>query len=389
MRWAQAGLLREGLRGVLEDIALAESRQDRDALINAVGTLMPLYEELSLQDESLLAAERFYTLRKEKGGGTYLLHAWRAFIDSLVKSKRQDEAWKEYQQLEAACQPEAARAQEAFEKGGPPPGQASCVQDLYYGLLSFYWRTPPSPERAKLLERLGELGPLMGEGVLARLRLMQGAEALRAGDGDGAQIAFLEARRLFEKRQDVAGLAQADELNFQMFLSEDDPQLAFEAGMSGASHYAKLRDLYELTGLYEGMVRLYINVSPQDINLAPYARAAQQTLAEALRLKLGEGDLGGAAEVFYVSGRFRLLVNPEEGKELLKRAEEMSIKATRFDITSLCYLTRAIFARAQGDGVTYQENIALAEQFARMSGDVNLMQTVLRAGQGEAPRETL
>lgn len=395
MRWAQAGQLHSALRSVLEDIALAEARQDPDARINAVGTLMPLYEELGMMEDSLEAATSFYELRKEKGGDKVQVnHAWRAWIEALYKAGQHNQAQKQLELLEQGCAAEVeAVRQKAYDSEDPQAtGRDSCVLDIYYGYLTFYWRTRGDDQRRqRYLSRLEELAPLMGDLNVAGLRVIQGLEAMRKEDPEGARIAFLEARRLFEKEESLSGMARVDSLNYQLFLSEEDRQLAFEAAMSSASLYARLRDLHELAGVYRSLTRLYVNVPPQDVNGAGYARGAQQTLAEALRLQMGEGDLGSAAEVFYVSGRFRMLSDPQQGQELLQRARGLSLRAARFDITSLVHLTLGFLDRARGDSAGFQQNMALAEDYARISGDAGLLQTVIRARSGApaAPRETL
>lgn len=395
MRWAQAGRLRAALRGVLEDIALAEARDDKDAVINAVGTLMPLYEDLDLMPQSLQAAQRFYDLRRDKGGAQApVSHARRAWIEALFKADREDDADRELAALAQDCAPALEEARKrAYDPDKPEAtGRRSCVLDVYYATLTFYWRSGDEARRQRYLGRLEELAPLMGDQNVAGLRIIQGLEAMRGGDTEGAQIAFLEARRLFEKEENLSGMARVDSLNYQLFLGQDRRQLAFEAAMSGANLYGRARDLHELTNIYRSLTRLFVNVPPEDLSIAPYARAAQQTLTEALRLQLGTGDLGGAAEVFYVSGRFRMATNPQEGQELLERARGLSLRAARFDITALIHLTLAFFDKARGDGASFQSNLTLAEVYARMSGDAGLLQTVIRAREGDSggdERDTL
>ena len=392
MRWAQAGQTRQALWSVREDVALGESNEDPDAVINAVGTLMPLLEDLGLMESSLDEAERFYTQRKAIGPGPYTMHAWRSFIEALFKVNRHEDAERELAEFQNACEPVFEELTGLATRNEPRLwAGASCVGDMFYALLTFYWHSKDEGRRADYLSRAEELAHLLGQPQMASVRTVQGLEALGRKDLDGAQIAFMEARRLHAAQEYLPGVARVDALTFNLYLTKEDRQSAYETAMNAADVYARLGDVHELVAVYRSLPRLYVNVPPGDQSFAAYARAADDTMAEALRLQLAAGELGNAAEVFFVSGRFRMGSNPGQATQLLQLGRDLALRATRFDVVALTHLFLAMTAQARGDGAAFQSNMEEAKEFARIAGDPALLQTITRIEEGTepTPRDTL
>jgi hypothetical protein len=393
MRWAEARVPHESLRIVEEDIARAEQQGDKDGVVNAVGTLMPLYENLGDIDRSLKEARRFYTLRKELGDGPYTNHAWRAYIEVLFKAKHLTEAEVERDALANQCEPLLAEASAAYLASGEPHGLlgGSCVSDLYYLALTGYWSsTPGTDTRDMHFGRALELARLLGPPSLASVRLLQGMEALRETDYDGASIAFMEARRIFEAETYPSGVGRVESLNFTLSLATDDRQAAFDAAMNGADIYARAHNVHELASLYAMAVRLYVNIPPQDRGIAAYVRAAHSTLTEALSLQYAVNDRESAAEVLYVGGQFLLRSMPDMGAELLEEAARLATETARFDIAALSHMGLSLAAKSRGDNVGYNKHLEIAKDFARLAKDPQLLQNITRAESGDIdPREAL
>lgn len=379
MRWSQAGAHWEAIRMVQQDVARGEARGDKAAVINAVGTLMPIYEEIDRMELSLDAAERFFTLRKELGEGIYTDHARRSFIETLYKSGRTEDAEREMEKFKAACQPAIELAEKArSEDKAVASAEVSCVLDLYYMLMTFYWNDPtgdPDRRAQRLEEAEGyvELHPRLSKGSV---RLIQAMKMLGEGDFDGSEVGFLEARRLFEKEGYVQGMARVNLLSFNLFMARGDRQQAFEAALIAADTYARVRDTRELMGAYRTMLRLYVNVPMDDMSYQAYARAASEVMSEALRLQFAGDDLGNAAEVFFVSGRFLLGVDPERAVAMLQRASELALRTVRFDIAALSRMTMALVAKQAGDVDAFQTHIGLAREYAQILGDASLLQSI-------------
>ncbi len=389
MRWSQIGNHWEALRSVQQDVARAEANDDKPAIINAVGTLMPLYEEVERMELSLDAAERFYTMRKDLGEGINTTHAWRFFIETMYKAGKTEDAEREFAKLTEACQPALKLAQDAFAAGeAPDKAKVSCILDLYGALMSFYWQTSDADKRGQLLEQAEAYAELYPEINKGSIRLIQAMAMLGNNDPDGAMIGFMEARRLFEKDGYTQGMARVDLLTFNLHVLTGQRQLAFEAAMNAADTYARLRDTQEVIGAYRTLLRLYASVPPQDMNFEAYARSAHEVMSEALRLQLAGDDLAGAAEVFLVSGRFRIPTNPQQAVALMERASEVAVRATRFDIAAMSQLNLAMLSDAMGDAGAFQSHLEMAKEYARILGDAELLQNIIqleRGGGGDEP----
>jgi len=392
MRWVQAGQLRQALRLVMEDIGRARALSDPYALVNAVGTIYALYEELGLDGRAVDSAQEFYEARRDLGEGPNTDHALRAFIETLFKAGRRKEAQDAIAEFEGRCAPEVGEAQ-ALRRAGKEVGldTTSCVFDLHYLYLSGYWSVADAPAlQADYRDRALNLAYLLGNHTVASVRIVQAIEAVRRQDFDGATIAFLEAERLFDKDGYSPGVARVHSLRINLYIAQEAHQKAYDAFAVGADHYARAHDVGELAGLYRSIARLYLNVPPHDLSVASYVRVAASVLSEALKLQLGANDLGSAAEIYYISGRFRLGGDPQEADALLTRATELAVRVLRFDIAALSVLTRAMVARARGAGRDFFDLMQQARRLAELSGDAELLQTVIRAEQGGEPdRPTL
>ena len=116
------------------------------------------------------------------------------------------------------------------------------------------------------------------------------------------------------------------------------------------------------------------------MSIATYTRNAAPTRAEALKLQFGANDLGAVAEVFYVSGAFRAMSDHNEAAVLLSKAVDYALQVVRFDIATMSQLTLAMLHRR--DPTAFANHIGLAREFARLSGDPSLLQTVIRIQEG-------
>ncbi|MEL6181985.1 MAG: hypothetical protein AAFS10_23700, partial [Myxococcota bacterium] len=239
-----------------------------------------------------------------------------------------------------------------------------------------------SSKRQEYFDRAAALAEYAGDNPTSSIRVIQGLELLNAGDFDGALIAFLEARRLVEKSGSNAGLLEIEALMFRLHFAKEDRQQAYEAAMSGADRAARIQDVTEQASIFKMALQLYVNVPDEDLSLA-YTRSAAPTMAEALKLQFGANDLGAVAEVFYVSGTFRVMSDPTKAKEaevLLSKAVDYALQVVRFDIATMSQLTLAMLNRR--NPTAFANHIGLAREFARLSGDPTLLQTVIRIQEG-------
>ena len=390
MRWAQSGYTRQALWTVQQDVALAESESDSDAIVNAVGTLMPLFEELGLADASLLAAERFYTVRKSLGESVYTMHAWKAFIDSLAAAGRHEEAATELAAFEDACAPVLDELRGFADAGEPAAwGAASCAGDLFFAFLGNVWRTE-GDARDGWLGRAEELAGLLDRKQVAGLRVAQGLAALYREDHDGAHIAFLEALRLYRQEQSLPGVARVEALRFNLYLAQDMRQEAFESAMAAAEMYAEMGDVHELISVYRTLPWLYANIPIGQAPIAPYMGQARPTMREALKYQLASGRPERVAEVFLATGRFVMTSAPGDAEALLQRAREFALQSTDFGIAARATFLLAVLARGRGDGAGFRSTLDDARELARISGDPNLLQQIMELEEGGNPdRPTL
>ncbi len=390
MRWAQAGHTRQALWTVQEDVALAEANEDDPAIVNAVGTLMPLFEELDLKDASLVAAERFYTLRKSLGESVYTMHAWKAYIDSLHTAGRHEEAATEFEAFEAACAPVVEELRTLADEDKPAPwASASCAGDLFFSFLGNVWRNE-GPERTAWFSRAEDLAGIMPDQQVAGLRVAQGLAALYAEDHTTAEIAFLEAQRLYRKEQSLPGVARVEALRFNLYLGQDMRQEAFESAMAAAEMYTDMGDVHELISVYRTLPWLYANVPGGQRQIAPYMNRAQPTMREALKYQLASGRPERVAEVFLATGRFVMNTSPADAEALLERAREFALQSTSFGIAARSSFLLAVLARGRGDGAGFRRILDEAGELARLSGDPSLMQQIKALEEGGRPeRPTL
>jgi tetratricopeptide (TPR) repeat protein len=385
MRWAQAGHPRQALWTVSEDVALAEELGDGDALVNAVGTLMPLYEALGLEDESLLAAERFYRERQAMGDGVFTMHAWKAYIDALAAASRNEEAAEELSAFEVACAPIITKLQQCAEAGqGCQWSQSSCAGDLFYAFLGYVWRTE-GDERERWLGRAEEISGLLTPRQVAGLRVAQGLVALYADDYDGARIAFLEASRLYRRLEFSPGVARVSALEFNLHLVQEHRQTAYESAMTAAEIYSDLGDQHELIAIYRTLPWLYANIPRGDARMAPYIGRAKPTMRQALRFQLASGRPERVAEVFLAMGRFVMQANPSDAGPLLERAREFALRSTSFGIAARAQFLLAVLARSRGDETAMRQALEDSRDLAKIAGDPQLLQQIEQLDGGARP----
>lgn len=362
MRWGALEHWSEALWLVLEDEEIAAAREDRQAVLNALGTRVRFYDELGVKDKAVEQSARYLKMRKEdKAHPSALRSAMGMHAEMLMNKGQVTESKGILKELEAMC----------------PDG---CDGDLFAYISGVYWSVPPQDTELQneLLAKLETLAK-KGDDALASLRIYQGFHAMRDGLFEQALVAFLEAERLFGLKNSQPGVARAKYFAFLAQLGMKEPIKAYETASEALTMASDLRDYGTAALIYDRLASVYLSL---DLNQAPgtYIRVASKILISVYESQVATGDLGKSSETLFTIGTlFFKLGSFDEATTVFTKAVIYSIRATRFDIAAMSHLTLGLIARAKGDAESFRNEIQRAELMGRLSGDPLVLETIQRA----------
>lgn len=362
MRWASLEHWSEALWLVLEDEEIATQRQDRQAVLNALGTRVRFYDELGLPDKALEQSARYLKMRQEdKAHPSAIMSAMGMHAEMLMSKGQITEAKSTLANLEKMC----------------PDG---CSGDLFAYISGVYWSVPQDNKalQDELLAKLESLAK-KGDDAIASLRIYQGFHAMRDGQFEQALVAFLEAERLFDLKKSQPGVARAKYFAFLAQLGMKEPLKAYETASEALSLATDLRDYATAALIYDRLSSVYLSL---DLNQAPgnYIRVASKILISVYESQVATGDLGKSSETLFTIGTlFFKLGSLDEATTVITKAVIYSIRATRFDIAAMSHLTLGLIARARGDAEGFRNEIQRAELMGRLSGNPVVLEAIQRA----------
>ncbi len=371
MRWAALGHLDEALWLVLEDEKVAAKNGDAEAILNALGTRVRLYDMLELPERAVESSERYLDAREASGSDASSVVAARGMhAEMLMGAGRAPEAKAAVAKMFNEC----------------PDG---CGGDLYSFLSGIYWSIP-EPEAAYRDEILEEMRKLAeadpNGGAIASLRIYQGLTAMRERSYEQSLLAFYDAERLFKERNSMPGVARAKYFSFLAKLAMKDPIQAYDTASEVLDIARELRDYGTATSIYDRLASVYLELDASGPP-GPYARTANAVLTAVFESQIATGDMGKAAETAYVIGTFYFrLGRPDEADIVLVRSIVYAVLTARFEVAALSHLARAMMFRARGDAEAFRTERDRALLMAKLSGDPAVAEQILRA-LTPAPRE--
>mgnify|MGYP003707386553 CR=1 FL=1 len=363
MRWASLGYVDEALWIVLEDEAVGKERDDRLAMLNALGTRVRLHQSLDADDMATKMAARYLELRQQGGDNPGAIASAQAmYAEMLLAQDEIDKARTQIANVQTTCVDE-------------------CAQDLFTLLSGIYWAVPPgtSELQSRILGTLTELQKRFGlEGHAGNLLIYQGILSMQQKDFAAAQLAFLEAERIFTELKYTPSVLHAKYFTFLSQLSMDDPIQAFETSSEIIAMAQELRDYTAASRAYNDLINVYFAL---DMQQAPgtYIKLASRMLNAVYDAQVASGNLGKSSETLFTIGTlFFRLQALDDASVVLQKAVVYSIRATRFDIAAMSHLTLAMIARAKGDMEAFQSEISRAQTMAELSGDQNVIDSINR-----------
>ncbi|MFW6057467.1 MAG: tetratricopeptide repeat protein [Persicimonas sp.] len=359
MRWGALGNYRESLWLVLQDERVATQKDDRQAWLNALGTRVRLYDFLDLPARAISTARRYLEAREQDKPGTSWRSAQAMYAEMLMNDERTEDALEVVELLQEAC----------------PEG---CDGELVSHISGIYWSAPAEETevRRELLDFIIDHTDDDKPGQVASTRLYQGLYAMGTEDYAQALVAFLEAERLYEKRENLSGQARAAYFAFIAELSRGNPQEAYEKAEKAQELERELNDYRSLAEIYAQMSALYTN--PEFLEKpGPYLGAASRVLTNAVESQIAMGDFGGAAESLLGLGGFMLKIGKgAQAQSALTEAIGYAISFQRFDVAALAHLYLGIIAQQQGDMETFQDQIQKAQMMAELSDDPEIKEAI-------------
>ena len=363
MRWAALGHLDEALWVVLEDEAVAQKREDRLAVLNALGTRVRLYDMLDVEDQAVDSARRYLKMRRQaEAPKAAMLSSLAMYAEMLMRSGQVNAALEQVTRLEKMC----------------PEG---CEGDLFSMLSGVYWAVPPDDHglQDQLLGKLEALASRRGDAAEASLRIYQGLHAMREGNFEQALIAFLESERIFKERNSAPGIARAKYFAFLARLGMKEPVQAYETASEVIKLANELRDYGTASRIYDRLASVYLTLNFEE-SPGAYLQLASRVLTSVYESQVANGDLAQSSETLFTIGTLLFkLGSLEDARSVFQKSVIYAIRSTRFDIAAMSHLTLGLIARAQGDAEGFREEISLAQLMARLSGDPTVLETIERA----------
>ncbi|MFB6373039.1 MAG: hypothetical protein ABEN55_07980, partial [Bradymonadaceae bacterium] len=344
MRWGALGNYAEAMWLVQQDRAIARADDDREARLNAFGTLVRLYDFAGLSENSVEAAREYLDAQKRHKPDTRWLSAVGMLAELQAANGNFEQAQSTVDTLTEAC----------------PDG---CSGDLFSYLTNIWWSVPADADTqlaGRLLSRITELAQSSGGQRLAASRLYQGVSAMREESYDQALIGFLESARLYKKVGYKEGVARAKYFEMIAEIQREKNQNAFEAGKKALELRRKLRDFEGVARVYQRMSTLFSNIDFSK-RPGPYLRSARSILTNGYKSQRARGSWGKAGESLYTLGAFLFKFGQHKSAEsLFRKAAGFAISATRFDIAAMCHLHLAMVARRNKDQQTFRDEIERA-----------------------------
>lgn len=370
MRWLGLSRFHEAMWLVQEDMALARSRDDRDAYLNALGTAVRLYDQKDLASEALALSTEYLEARKAEKPDAPYRAALSMHVEMLLGANRVDDARVALSELEGLC-------------------VDGCDGDLTAMYSAAFWATPQK-ETALQSEILGKVtarAEAEGGDALAALRVLQGLRAMGDANLEEALIGFLEAERLYDSLHYRQGVARAQYFRMLTEMARREPEAALAAGMSAIEIQRELQDFSDVSIIYERLAGLYQGFDANQ-EPGPYLASAAEVLAENVQSALAQGHYGRAGESLFTMATFLShLGQMDDAKILLRRAVGFTLEAARFELTSLCHLSLAHIARIQGNAEEFAREVANARLMADISGDETVKEVIERSLTPPQPKE--
>lgn len=370
MRFAGLGFVQESLWLVEQDLAVASRNSNERAYLNALGTLVRLFDMLELPEVALeLSTEYLAARRDEKPNAAYLSAAG-MHVEMLFAADEDDAAMLLLQELMDLC----------------PDG---CSGDLPSLLMAAYWGAPEGEDgyQERVLTALVKAASEDGGGALASARVYQGLESMKDERYEDAMIAFLEAERLYKNEKYLSGVARAKYFLMLTQMARENPEDAYEAGRVAVEIQMELRDFSDAAHTFSRMAALYVNFD-QHSKPGPYLGAARDVLAASVDYQLAMGNLSKASESLFNAATFLLKIGRlADAKAQYQGAVAYAIRSTRFDIAAMSHLSLGIIAREEEDADAFRDEISRARVMAEISGDPKVIEAIKRALTGPSESE--
>ncbi len=361
MRWVALGDIRQAKWLVEEDLAVARATNDRDAYLNALGTVIHLHDQLEMPERALASAKEYLDARAaEKPSSTYI-SAQSMYIQMLLGAERVEKAKTEIEALIKTC-PEGCDGQLASALGG------------------IAWSIPKTEQATidLVVDTIVGHAKKDGEAAMATARFLQGVVAMRGEEFEQALIAFLESGRLYESHGDRLGQSRAKYLEMLAQMRRNEPDSALKAGFTALMMAEEFQDYRDVSDIYLQLTRLY--TPREEMKTGPYLTAALEIFTQNIQCRLATGDEAGAAESLHALGSFLLRVQkPAEAKVTFQRAVYYSIRTARFDVTAMSHLSLAVVARLENNLEEFRDEIRRAKLMAEISGDEAIQRAIEEA----------
>lgn len=362
MRFAGLGRIDDAVALVSQDMAVAKRSGDTMAYLNALGTMVRLYDMLDLPGRAVKASAEYLDARRAEKPSVAYLSALSMHVEMLLAAKRFDEARSGIEELKAMC----------------PDG---CGGDLGSLLSAVFWAIPREERELQeaVLAKVEEAAAREKGSTEASFRIYQGLSLFGEGELEQALIAFLEAERLYAQKGYLQGVARASFMRMLAQMGRGEAEDAVDAGKAAIEIQRKLQDFGQVAMVYERLSGLYANLDGS-IPPGPWLGAGEHVMLGAMASASASNDLRRVAEASFNSGTFLVRVGQvEESKSSFQRAAVYAIRVAHFDIAAMAHLSLAMIARQQGDFETFRDEISRAQRMAEASKDPSLDAAIKRA----------
>lgn len=362
MRFAGLGRNNDAILLVAQDMASAKSSNDTVAYLNALGTMVRLYDMVELPKHAVAASEEYLKARAAEKPSVAYQSALSMHVEMLLAANRIDEARKGIDELKSLC----------------PDG---CGGDLGSLLSSVFWAIPRE-ERAMQKEVLADVEQIAERekgSTEASFRIYQGLSLFGEGELEQALIAFLEAERIYAQKGYLQGVARASFMRMLVQMGRGEAEDAVDAGKSAIEIQRNLQDFGQVALIYERLSGLYANLDGS-IPPGPWLGAGEHVMMGAMASASASNDLLKVAEASFNTGTFQVRVGQaDESKSSFQRAAVYAIRVARFDLAAMSHLSLAMIARQEGDFETFRDEISRAQRMAAASKDPGIDAAIKRA----------
>lgn len=356
MRWGAFGYYREALWLVEQDEAIAINREAR---LNAFGTRVRLYDYIGESKTAVEEARRYFDEYKDQRPNILYRSALGMYAEMLMANGQTSKAVQKVYELEDMM-------------AGTDNGR-----EFRTTVAGVFWAMPKrvkegdglSDVEREVLDVLTKHESKRSDGEMAVIRFYQGVKYLRSGDPEQALIGFHESARLYNKLNEISGLARSKFVALLAELDRRKPQRAFETGR-------EVEQLEKRMGDYEGVARIYRHLislyTDPEFRKKPgeWMRSATGVLTTNIEQELTLGRVGKAADGMLTLGSFRMRYDQiSKSKTTFKRAIQMAVSSTRFDLAAVGHLRLGLIAKKQGNKEAFKAQIEKARAFAELSGD--------------------